>query len=68
MSDIKIPQVEVVTRWEGQNKPELFMVNGKEVMTGQEWYDRFIIHIPTDQYNQIYLDAAKRAIGLPEQN
>lgn len=39
---VHIPQVEIVTRYERGEKPELYMVNGKKVMTGQEWYDRFV--------------------------
>ena len=38
---VQVPQVEVVTRYEAGKKPEVYMVNGKEVMTGPEWLARF---------------------------
>jgi hypothetical protein len=66
---VHVPQVEVVTRYEAGKKPEVFMVNGKEVMTGQEWYSRFEplledidLNSPT-RYQQIKT-AAKKASRL----
>ncbi len=73
---VHIPQVETVTRYERGAKPELFMVNGKEVMTGQQWYDRFEReyhlsadwiagdHEMGDDAENDVLNAAKRAAGL----
>ena len=73
---VQVPQVELVTRWERGSKPELYTVNGKEVMTGQEFYDRFVreYHMradwisadPTMGYDaeQDVLLAARLAAGL----
>ena len=71
---VQIPQVEVVTRWEAGSKPEVFMVNGKEVMTGEELYQRVndeINHMidtwtPFDRPMGLrdFLEAAKRASGV----
>lgn len=55
--------------------PTLYTVNGKEVMTGQEWYDRFIRELPrptiirrftTDQWFPRWkvIKAAKKAAGI----
>lgn len=38
---VQIPQVEM-ERDPTNNRPTFYTVNGKEVMTGQEWYDRFV--------------------------
>jgi len=35
------PEIEIVTRYERGKEPKVIMVDGKEVMTGQEWYERF---------------------------
>lgn len=65
---VKLPQVEVVTRYEANKKPEVIMVNGKEVMTGQEWYDKFEQEL--GKYAASHLGAvdpievAKKAAGI----
>lgn len=65
---VKIPQTEVVTRYERGKKPEVFMVNGKEVMTGSEWRQAFEreLNAPKDRifFNMSdIINAAKRASG-----
>ena len=76
---VQMPQVEMITRFESGKKPELFMVNGKEVMTGREWYERFEKELGEPQtfagygYDSVGYDeddvlaAAKRASGVEEQ-
>jgi len=67
---LQIPMVEVVTRYKQGKKPEVFMVNGKEVMSGQEWYDRFEAELTSQtnvktQFSWLgIMIAAKRASGL----
>jgi hypothetical protein len=75
---VHVPEVEIVTRYERGKEPELFMVNGKEVMTGQEWYERFEreYHMSADwiagdpemgdDAEHDVLAAAKRAAGLEQ--
>lgn len=69
---VQIPQVEVVTRWEAGKKPEVFMVNGKEVMTGQEWFEKFVYALledgtyeegDTKDLDEV-MDAARKAAGM----
>lgn len=68
---VNIPMVETVTRFERGHVPEIYMVNGKEVMTGQEWYDRFAHELEVEldhkidrTWNIAIYKAAKRAAGL----
>lgn len=68
--------VEVVTRWERGKKPHIFMIEGKEVMTGKEWLDRFTQIYLADHTGPDYkpdklewthvLEAAKRASGVED--
>lgn len=39
---VKVPEVQTVTRYERGGNSEVIMVNGKYVMTGKEWYNRFL--------------------------
>lgn len=75
---IHVPQVEVVTRYEHGKKPEVYMVNGKEVMTGKEFYERFLKELGKPEIFRGYgydsvgydeddvLEAARRAGGIDE--
>ena len=61
---VKIPQVEVTTNWE-RGKPDEHTVNGKRMMTGQEWYERFEreLYIPKKQEYKVgtFTDAETKA-------
>lgn len=67
---VHIPQVEIVTKYERGSKPNVIMVNGNEVMTGAEWYERFNWFLPkelpetSDTIVSVIREAAKRASGL----
>lgn len=63
---VQVPQVEIVTRYEAGKKPELFMVNGEEVMTGQEWYDRFEKEVMDIQYSINVPEDADRTDSIIE--
>lgn len=76
---IKIPCVEL-EHDKNNNRPTLYTVMGNEVMTGQDWYERFIKEIdheryehtgnPTEVHNKLMvlvLEAAKRASGTPSE-
>lgn len=73
--------VEVVTRWERGKKPHIFMIEGKEVMTGQQWYQKLeeemkgkTLPYSGDNHDDvattclIVMDAAKRASNLEGSN
>lgn len=68
---VHIPQVEVVTRWEGNKKPEIFMINGNEVMTGSDWYQKFkdiLAHeydLRSPAFTSVQaIEAARKAAGI----
>lgn len=76
---VYVPQVEIVTRYERGKKPELFMINGQEVMTGQEWLAAFkneLKNLVSRGNGETWmgwdcgevLEAARRASGLTEGN
>lgn len=70
---VYIPMVETVTRFERGHIPKIYMVNGKEVMTGQEWYDRFEklvdeMGMEPPIVDGAYLECAARAAGIDNES
>lgn len=59
---VKVPDVYIRTDY------NTITVNGKEVMTGQEWYNRFMKNLGTKKGHMIttmeWIEAAKKAAGI----